>query len=451
MDEISEFLANNPDVETFDTIVSDLCGVIRGKRLDRDGIVKVYKNGLQMPGSTVFLDVTGDCSDPEGMGESDGDPDVNVRPIPGTLVRVPWFNKPMAQLLVSFYEDDGRPYYYDPRHVLQRVLDRFSELGLRPMVALEQEFYLIDPEGALEGNPQPPISPLTGRRLTGTQVYSINELEAFGSFLDQVNEACKIQNIPVGPVIAEFSTAQFEINLNHTDDVLSACDHALLLPRVVKGVAQSQGFEATFMAKPFPDQAGSGMHMHVSLMDEKGNNIFSGGDETGNDKLHNAVAGLLETMTDAVGIFAPNINSYRRFVPNTFAPMARRWAANNRSVAVRIPSGDDANRRLEHRIAGADANPYLSLAAVLAGIHHGITNNLTPPAISTGDASLEPDPEFPTRWNWALNRLLKSELMADYLGEDYCKLYVAAKRDEMDSFMSKASRREYEWYLRSEG
>ncbi len=451
MDEVSQFLADHPDVETFDTILPDLCGVIRGKRIARDGVEKVYKDGYQVPASSVLLDVRGDTDDPEGRGVSDGDPDVTARPIPGTLVTVPWFEKPMAQLMVSFYEEDGSPHYFDPRHVLQRVLDRFTDLGLRPVVALEQEFYLLDPEGGLEGNPKPPILPSTGRRASGTQVLSISDLEGFALYLDQVAESCKIQKIPVGPVTSEYATGQYEINLKHTDDPLASCDHAMLLPRVVKGVARAHGVDATFMAKPYPDQSGSGMHMHVSLLDEKGNNVFSGGDETGNETLHHAVGGLMDTMADTVGLLAPNINSYRRFMPGTYVPISRSWGANNRSVAVRIPAGDDANRRLEHRIAGADANPYLALAAVLAGMHYGITKKISPPKPFTSDATVQSDDTIPKQWHRALDVLAKSDVMADYLGEDYVRIYVACKRDEMTSFMSEPTPREYEWYLRPQG
>ncbi len=451
MDEATDFLSNHPDVETFDTILPDLCGVIRGKRIARNGLEKIYKHGFQIPGSSVFLDVRGDTNDPMGMGLSDGDPDVLALPVPGTLVPVPWFERPMAQLMVSFYELDGSPYYYDPRHVLQRVLDRFTAMGLKPVVALEQEFYLLDPEGALEGNPQPPILPGTGRRASGTQVLSISDLEGFGGFLDDVADFCKIQKIPVGPVTAEYAIGQYEINLMHTDDPVAACDYAMLLPRVVKGVARKHDVDATFMAKPYAEQSGSGMHMHVSLLDESGANIFSGGDETGNETLHHAVGGLLSTMADTVALLAPNINSYRRYAPNSYVPITRSWGANNRSVAVRIPAGDDANRRLEHRIAGADANPYLALASVLAGMHYGITNKIAPPPIETGDANAKVDDGLPKEWHLALDVLENSRVMADYLGEDYVKIYVTCKRDEMYSFLSKASPREYEWYLRSEG
>jgi len=451
MDEVSEFLAKHPDVEIFDAILPDLCGVIRGKRVSRDSVLDIYKNGFHVPASSVLLDVRGDNDDPLGRGGSDGDPDVLARPVPGSLTMVPWFEKPMAQLLVTFFESDGSPHQFDPRHVLQRVLNRFNDIGLRPVVALEQEFYLLDPEGALEGNPQPPIMPLTGRRVSGTQVLSISDLDGFGDFFDAVSEACIIQKIPIGPVSAEYATGQYEINLKHSDDPMAACDHAMLLPRVIKGVAQNHGVDATFMAKPYPEQSGSGMHMHVSLLDDKGNNVFSGSEETGSEILKFAAAGLLETMPEAMAFLAPNINSFRRFEPGAYAPVNRSWGYNNRSVAVRIPAGDDKNRRLEYRIAGADANPYLALAAVLSGMHYGISQKLSPPPAVKGKETTEPDESLPTECGWALEVLEQSKVLADYMGAAYCKLYVECKRDELRSFMSRVSSREYQWYLRLDG
>ena len=418
MNEVSDFLSNHPDIETFDAILPDLCGVTRGKRITRNDLEKIYENGFQIPAASVLLDVCGGNSDPEGRGSSDGDPDVTAYPVPDSLMAVPWFKRPMAQLLISLFEDDGSPHMFDPRHVLRRVLGRFTDMGLKPVVALEQEFYLLDQDGGLEGKPRPPILPLTGRRASGPQVLSIGDLEGFGLFLDQVSEACKIQKIPVGTVTAEYATGQYEINLTHTDDPLSACDHAMLLPRVVKGVARVHGVDATFMAKPYPEQSGSGMHMHLSLWNEKGENVFSGGDKTGSEVLHHAVGGLLASLPDAMAFFAPNINSYRRFQPGSYVPMTRSWGANNRSVAVRIPGGVDANRRLEHKVAGADANPYLALAAVLAGVHHGISQKISPPPATTGDASIEIDEVVPKQWAQALDVLASSKVMAEYLGPE---------------------------------
>jgi glutamine synthetase len=448
MNEGSKFLSDNPDITAIDAILPDVSGVIRGKRIAPATLSKIFDNGFQIPASTAMLDVTGDDLDPTGLSAIAGDPDVTAWPVSGTLASVPWAKNSIAQVLVSLFELDGTPYRLDPRHVLSRVISRFDDMGLKPVVALEQEFYLLDKEGAREGAPRPPIMPGTGRRASGTQVLSISDLDSFGDFLDDVAASCAAQNIPVGPISSEYATGQYEINLIHTGDLLAAADQATLLPRIVKGVAASHGLDATFMAKPYIDQSGNGLHIHASVYDENGVNIFSGGDDSGSPSLHHAIGGLLATMPESMAIFAPNVNSYRRFIPNTYVPTNRTWGVNNRSVAIRIPGGEDANRRLEHRISGADANPYLALAALLAGLHHGLTNTVEPCERSTGNACMDPDPGLPLKWDTALDCLENGTILKEYLGEDYCKTYVSAKRTERETFFSTPSAKEYEWYLR---
>lgn len=448
MNEGKVFLKAHPDVSAIDAILPDINSVIRGKRIAPGSLGKIYDRGFQIPASTMMLDVTGNDLDPLGISIAAGDPDVTARPVAGTLVPVPWATKPTAQMLVSLFENDGKPYLFDPRHVLAGVVSRFTEMGLKPVVALEQEFYLIDTEGGRDGFPQPPIVPSTGRRASGMQVLSISDLDGFSDFLDEVSAGCAAQNIPVGPISSEYAVGQYEINLIHTDDPLAAADQATLLPRIIKGVAATHDMDATFMAKPYTDQSGSGMHIHASIYDQTGKNIFAGGDETGSPSLHHAIGGLLAALPESMAIYAPNINSYRRFKPDNSVPINRTWGANNRSVAVRIPGGDDNDRRLENRIAGADANPYLTLAAMLAGIHHGLTNKIAPPEISTGDACNTIDPGLPLRWDTALAELERSEIISAYLGAEYCKAYVACKRTEMDAFFSVPTTREFEWYLR---
>ena len=448
MNEGEQFLRDNPGITAIDALFADVNGIIRGKRIAPETLPKIFAGGFQIPASTALLDVTGDDNDPLGMSITKGDPDVSARPVSGSLVPVPWADKPLAQVMVSLFNDDGSPFAFDPRHILASVIARFDALGLKPVVALEQEFYLLDRDGARAGTPRPPVMPSTGRPASSMQVLSISDLDGFSAFLDQVSASCAAQNIPVGPISSEYAIAQYEINLVHTDDLLGAADQATLLPRIVKGVAAHHDLDATFMAKPYLDQSGSGMHIHASVFDDSGNNIFSGGDESGSSALHHAIGGLLATLPEAMAIFAPNVNSYRRFIPDTYVPVNRSWGVNNRSVAVRIPGGDDANRRLEHRVAGADANPYLALAALLAGIHHGLSNKIEPPEISSGNACTQADPSLPTAWPAALDCLESGDVLKTYLGEEYCRSYVSAKRTEMASFFSTPSAKEFEWYLR---
>jgi len=204
-----------------DVFYADLCGLVRGKRYPVDQLDKVLKDGLATTGSALLLDTLGECHNPEGLGFSDGDPDCQLKVIPGTLVPAPWTRKPSAQAMVTFVNTDGTPYEYEPRNILAGVVERLRKMKLFPVVAFELEFYLIDRERQADGTPQPPISELTGRRLSGTQVYSVGEVEAFAEFFQDVETACTAQGIETGAITAEYAPGQFEINLQHLDDPMN--------------------------------------------------------------------------------------------------------------------------------------------------------------------------------------------------------------------------------------
>ncbi len=278
----------------------------------------------------------------------------------------------------------------------------------------------------------------------------MNEVDAYADLLEEVREACAVQDVPTGAMSAEYAPGQFEINLQHLDDPLLAADHCVMFKRIVKGVARRHGLQATFMAKPYAEQTGSGLHLHTSLLDEGGTNVFDGGAEPASDTLRHALGGILDHMPDAMGIYAPNVNSYRRFKPNLFVAVRRSWDFENRSVALRIPLGDGAARRIEHRMAGADANPYLVLAALLAGLHHGIANEIDPGPPSEGNAGEAYDPGLPFRPRRAFERLAEPNGLDPYFGREYLDVYAACKLAELDSFEAEISPAEYRWYLQAE-
>ncbi len=319
--------------------------------------------------------------------------------------------------------------------------------GLRPVVANELEFYLVDPRRDSQGRISPARSSRIGRAPEGARVLAFDKLDEWATLLAEIDAACEAQGIPAGAATAEYGGAQFEVNLAHTDDPVLACDHALGLRRIVKGVAARHGLDATFMSKPFGDQSGSGLHVHASLVDAAGRNVFDETTPDGDRLLGHAIAGLQATTHDAMAIFAPNLSAYRRFAPNQFVPVNTTWGINNRSVSFRVPMGGGQARRIEHRIAGAEANPYLVMAAVLAGFHHGLANRLEPTPPSTGNAGEEADPAMPLKLWTALDRLEGSALMADYLGPRYPAAYAAIKRSEFDAFLAEVLPREYDWYL----
>lgn len=444
--ELTAFLAAHPDTRFLDAVMFDLCGTPIGKRYPIRDAGKVWSGGVAFCAGITTLDALGACWDVEGIGFSDGDPDALSFPVPGTLAPVAW-EPGVAQVLIAPAPPEGAGgWWFDPRSILSRVVDRFAPLGLTPVVACELEFYLIDPNRDLSGRVAPARAQGGGRDSGAPRVLAFDKLAEWGPLLAQIDAACVAQGVPAGAATAEYGGAQFEVNLGHLPDPVAAADHALMLRRIVKGVARAHGLDATFMSKPFADQSGSGLHIHMSLADDRGN-VFDPAREGGDRMLGHAIAGLQATTADAMAIFAPNLNAYRRFAVNQFVPVNTTWGVNNRSVAFRIPAGDGTARRIEHRIAGAEANPYLVMAAMLAGVHHGLAQGLTPTPPSTGNAGDVADPDMPlTLWS-AIDRIRGSAFLGEYLGPRYPAAYATIKQSEFEAFMAEVLPREYDWYL----
>lgn len=444
--EAEAFLAAHPEATHFDAVVVDLCGRMRGKRYPIADLAKIVEGGMQIPLTITLLDVTGAMSDPCGRGFEDGDPDGHAFALPGTLAPVLWADPPRAQALMSL-TDAGRPSPVEPRNILRRVAERFRPLGLRPVVAFELEFYLIEQKRGAGRGPVPARDPVSGELPVSGNVYDITELTRFAQVLEAIERAARAQRLPVTAASKEYSPGQFEINLVHTDDPARAADHAALLRHTIVSVARSWDMDATFLPKPWLDCAGSGMHVHMSLADAAGKNVFDDGGVTGSLLLRHAIGGLQAAMGDAMAIFASNLNAYRRYVPNLFVPVNRHWGINNRSTGLRIPAGDAAARRIEHRVSGADSNPYLVLAAILAGTLHGLESKLDPGAPYIGNASAEADATLPLDIDRAIAAFQGSALMREYLGAEYVDLYAETKKGELKTFRSAISPQEYDWYL----
>ena len=445
--EFETLVQRHPQIEEIDAVLVDICGTLRGKRLPLADAARLFETGMQLPKSVYLMDAKGEMVNPFGRGFGDGDPDGTAWPLPGTISRLWSADAKRAQILTTMRNEDGTPVAGEPRAALDHALERFSELRLTPVVALELEFYLIDRVRDANGTPQPPLDPRNGGRERDNAVYSIDDLDRYRVFLTALNEAARVQDIPVSAASSEYAPGQFEINLHHQRDALRAADHAVFLKQIVREAARATGFEATFMAKPYPDRSGSGLHIHASILDETGRNIFDDGSLEGSEQLRHAIGGLQALMPDAMALFAPSLNSYRRFQPDMFAPVNRRWGVNNRSAGLRIPVSAGEARRIEHRVSGADANPYFALAAVLGGLHHGLVHRLDPGPAATGNVSREPDLALPFTLDDALARLAKSPLIDSYLGAETVALYRETKRLEAMRFAKIISPAEYDWYL----
>jgi len=451
IEELHTFLEKHPEIKMIETLLPDINGMLRGKRIGGDEFELLYKNGLKACAATPFVDSRGEISVDIGIGTRDGDPDVMSYPVKNTLAIIPWLDSPVAQVFTSLSNFDGTPYYSDPRNVLRGVCERLAKSGFQATVATEFEFYLLEPGDGIV--PKPKLGG-TGLKQGGLQYASMEDLWESDPVLMDIQQNCEIQNIPANTALSEFAPGQFEINLHHVSDPVTACDHGAMLKRIIKGTAFKHGLGASFMAKPFVDYAGSGLHIHVSLFDEDGNNVFA---DTASKKIpavsnimKHAIGGLQHTMPDAMAIFAPNANSYRRLQPDSFVPLSPTWGYNHRSVALRIPVCDSKNMRVEQRVAGADANPYLVMAALLAGIHHGISNKCEPTEMIAERTMLgEQEITLPIRWEAALDRFKNSEVLPEYLGQEFCQLFELSRRSECDQFHAQISNLDYEWYLRS--
>jgi glutamine synthetase len=355
--------------------------------------------------------------------------------------------------MFRFFDFDGEPFIGDPRTVLENSVARLQRSCPRIVMAAELEFYLLDAEA---DQPTPAAARIRGTnmRQAGPQVYTPDELWDIEPFLDELHQVCEAQGIPAGTTTSEFAPGQFEINLHHVDDPVLACDHAVLLKRAVKAVARRHGYAACFMAKPFEEFAGSGLHIHMSFYDRNGRNFFSQGkpslaEPPYSARLRHAIGGLQKTMPDAMLIFAPNANSYRRLRPEMFAPVEPNWGANHRNVALRIPDADEKNLRFEHRTAGADANPYLVTAALLAGVHHGLAQKIEPDRMIAAQESITLKAKLPNRWTTAIDRFARSRVLREFLGDEFCRLYLGNRRTEERRFHNQVTDADYAWYLRT--
>ena len=438
LDDYRAYTAAHGTPERIECMLCDLNGILRGKWIPGAAADKLATGHVRLPLSTYAPNILGEEVPASGLGIVVGDPDGALVPLPGTLKPVPW-SKSAAQVLVEMTELDGTPSPVSPREVLGAVLARYSERGWHPVVATELEFYIVQKRAAPD---QPPVPPEPNY---AAQNYDLEALSHHDDMLTEILEACAAQGLATDTLVAEYGPGQFEINFHHTGDVFAAAETALLFRRVVREVVDGHGLEATFMAKPYADSPGNGMHAHVSCLDDAGNNVFAAPQGVG-PRLGHAIAGVLATMPDLQAIFAPHLNSYRRFQPMAFAPSAPDWALDNRAAGIRVPATDGKAARLEHRIAGADVNPYLALAAILGGMLWGIERE-TPLPLARDAEGAVPAERLTADWATAVESFAASEIAAEIFGTLYRDVYAAVRRDEIAKLTTQITRLEYRTYL----
>ncbi len=447
--EAEAFLEAHPEIEAFDIILHDSNGIGRGKIIRRHELLSIYKSGRHMPISILGLDICGEDVHETGLIWDQGDGDRRAWPIPGTLVPLAGTNPPRGEVFLSLYNLDGTQMTSDPRHALQNQVNAMAAEGLFPAGAFELEFFLLENDRDANGKMIPARDVLDRRRNSKTDVYSVDQLHGMLPLFNDVYAGAKAAGIKAETLISEFAPGQYELTLHYRENVMQAADDLMRLKRLVRMHARQHGVTACFMAKPNENYAGSGMHFHVSMQNAKGQNVFVEAVEGQyNDTIKHAIGGLQQTMGEAMLVFAPHANSWRRFASQSYAPVSPTWGVNNRSVALRIPAGDIRARRIEHRPAGVDANPYLVAATVLAGIRHGLKHKIDPgPEVTGNGYDVETNVVIPEDWRSAIKAAQGSAFLKEALGEDMHRTFTAVKAAEYARVMRTVSEVDFDLYL----
>jgi len=432
------------NIQDIECIVPDLAGVARGKMMPTE---KFFSGPVMtMPASIFAQTISGDYpEDDDRFQHNPIDGDLYFRADYSTLTTVPWESDATAQLIHDAYTRDGEMVETAPRNVLKRILKLYEDQGWEPVVAPEIEFYLVkpntDPDYALE-----PPTGRSGRPESGRQSFSISALNEFDDLIDDIYHLSEAQGLEIDTMIHEEGAAQMEINLRHGHP-LALADQVFLFKRTIREAALRHDMYATFMAKPMSNQPGSAMHIHQSVVDkETGANIFASPDGEETQIFRSFIAGHQAYLPFATAIMAPFVNSYRRFSKASTSPVNVYWGYDNRTVGLRVPYSSPQARRLENRIPGSDANPYLALAASLACGYLGMMKNLEPEEPKAGDCS-ELLRSLPRGLPEALALFENSEEMIEVFGEKFVATYRAIKYEEFETFMSVISPWEREYLL----
>jgi glutamine synthetase len=425
---------NEKRVTEIECLVPDLTGVARGKILPRTKFTQ--ERGMRIPEAVLGMTVTGNYPDSDADYDraiSATDRDMILRADPGTITLVPWAKDPTAQVIHDCYFADGSLVDFAPRTVLRHVLKLYADKGWSPVVAPELEFYLTakntDPDLPLK----PPIG-RSGRAETSRQIYSIDAVNEFDPLFEDIYDYCELMQLDVDTLIHEIGAGQMEINFLHGEP-LGLADKVFYFKRTLREAALSHDMYATFMAKPMAEEPGSAMHIHQSVVNtQTGKNIFSNPDGTAAPAFKHYIGGLQRYMPAAMAIVAPYVNSYRRIVRHTAAPINIQWGMDNRTVGFRVPEAGPQDRRVENRVVGADANPYLALAVTLACGYLGMIDQLEPTAV-TIDSAYNLNYELPQSLSEALVLLRQETRLREILGDRFVAVYAAIKDLEYAEFM----------------
>jgi glutamine synthetase len=441
MSDIKQFLRDH-SISEVEAIVADMTGVARGKIMPAEKYAE--DEGMRLPESIFLQTVTGEYPD-DDSAINPSEIDIDLVGDPNSIRVVPWAPEPTAQVIHDCFYDDGRVVPMSPRFVLRRIIELYAAKGWRPVVAPELEFFLVDPNVDADYPLKPPVG-RSGRPEIGRQAYSIAAVNEFDPLFDDIYAFCEAQNIDIDTLIHEDGAAQMEINLIH-GDALDLADQAFLFKRTAREAALRHKMYATFMAKPMANEPGSAMHIHQSVVDTvTGQNVFSTPEGGPSPLFFSHIAGLQKYLPAAMSLVAPNVNSYRRITRYNMAPINVQWGYDNRTAGLRVPTSEPANRRVENRLAGSDANPYLAIAASLACGYLGMIEGLKPTEPISGSAYELPF-ALPMTLAESLRMLRGCKPLVELIGERFVLAYGAVKENEYETFLRVISSWEREHLL----
>jgi glutamine synthetase len=449
---MADWLQTSPDaarsyldgkrLDEIECIIADLSGIARGKAMPASKFATQAQ--FFLPNSIFFQTITGDWGEAAGE-EGFTEPDMVLKPDYTTTTAAPWTGDWTLQVIHDAFQKDGSPVPYAPRNVLKRVVELYNQQGWEPVVAPEMEFYLvapnIDPGKEIEA-----MIGRSGRPAAARQAYSISAVDEFGPVIDDIYDFAEAQGFEIDGITQEGGAGQLEINLRHGDPVKLA-DEIFFFKRLIREAALRHNCYATFMAKPIAGEPGSAMHIHHSVVStETGKNIFSGEGDQETAEFANFIGGLQRYIPAATPLFAPYVNSYRRYVKDHAAPINLEWGRDNRTTAIRVPVSGPEARRAENRLPGMDCNPYLGIAASLACGYLGMVERVTPKEEFKGDA-YDSDEEIPRDIYTALDQFEAATSLREVLGERFCEVYEIVKKAEYDDFLQVISPWEREHLL----
>jgi glutamine synthetase len=433
MDKLEEFIREHKITEV-ECLVPDMSGIARGKIIPADKLLRILRErGMPLPETVFVQTVTGDYPDDIDNHVSPTYGDVYITPDEATVRLVPWYQESTAQVICDPFYADDTPVPLSSRNLLKMICAEYEKRGWQPVVAPELEFYLVAVNTDSDLPLQPPVG-RSGRQEIGRQAYGIDAVNEFDPIFEDVYDYCDKQNVDIDTLSHEAGAAQIEVNFNHGDPVELA-DQAFLFKRTAREVAMRHGVYATFMAQPMQNQPGSAMHVHQSVVSRKtGKNLFSNDNGADTQFLRHYIGGLQRYLPYAIPLFAPNINSYRRFGhKETDSPINVEWGLDNRTAGLRIPVSKAEGRRVENRLPGADGNPYLTIATTLACGLLGLMEEIEPTEQIKGSAYKRPH-TLPHHLADALKKFKSCKPLSALLGDRFVKAYVGIKEAEFKAY-----------------